>query len=316
MLKVVDNIVEKYVCPLGHVHSGAIIDGNDDYKALACDVCGFVHAIPIPTNDELAGFYARKFYESERKSDYIESQAAQKEWWDSVFGERLSMFERLLGRKGRVLDLGCGPGFFLAYARDAGWDVVGVEPSEKASSFACENLGLNVLNKGFEGLSVAELGHFDLVYSHGVIEHLQSPRAFVRTSRNLLKEGGLLFVNCANDFNPFQKALRETQDYPAWWFVPPEHINYFTVGSLSNFLEKEGFVVEERSTSFPIDIFLLMGDNYVADPALGKPAHARRTAFEAVLEQAGMGELRNKLYKAFADLDLGRQIDLVARKQA
>lgn len=306
--------ISSYVCPNGHNHAGIVIDQRGDFQALDCTVCGFVHAVPLPTSEELAEFYQSKFYESDRKVDYFEAQAAQKNWWHELFGERLAAFEEQLGRKGRVLDLGCGPGFFLAFAKEHGWEAVGIEPSEKASAFACDQLGLTVHNQGFETLDAAMLGQFDVVYSHGVIEHLQSPKAFVDLASSLLDTDGLLFINCANDFNPFQKILRETQDYPCWWFVPPEHLNYFTVSSLGNFVETNGFTVVDRITSFPIDIFLLMGDNYVETPAIGKECHKRRVAFEAALEKAGRQDLKKALYKALADLDLGRQIDLIARK--
>lgn len=306
--------LSNYVCPNGHSHAGKVIDQRGDFQALDCTACGFVHAVPIPTSEELAEFYQSKFYESDRKVDYFEAQAAQKDWWHQLFGERLAAFEVQLGRKGRVLDLGCGPGFFLAYAKEQGWETVGVEPSEKASGFARNELGLTIYNQGFETLDPGTMGQFDVVYSHGVIEHLQSPEAFVELASSLLGSGGLLFINCANDFNPFQKALRETQNYPCWWFVPPEHLNYFTVSSLEKFVEAHGFTVVDRITSFPIDMFLLMGDNYVETPAVGKDCHRRRVAFESALEKAGMRGLKTALYKAFADLDLGRQIDLIARR--
>lgn len=306
--------ISNYVCPRGHNHVGNVIDQRGDFQALECISCGFVHAVPLPTSDELAEFYQSKFYESDRKVDYFEAQAAQKDWWHELFGERLAAFEKQIGRKGRVLDLGCGPGFFLSFAKDQGWESVGVEPSEKASSFARDELGLTIHNQGFETLDAGTLGQFDVVYSHGVIEHLQSPKAFIDLASSLLVSGGLVFINCANDFNPFQKVVRETQGYPCWWFVPPEHLNYFTVTSLAKFVEANGFTVADRTTSFPIDMFLLMGDNYVETPAIGKECHGRRVAFESALEKAGLQSLKKDLYKAFADLDLGRQIDLIARK--
>ncbi len=306
--------ISNYVCPNGHNHTGEVIDQRGEFQALDCVVCGFVHAVPLPSSEELAEFYQSKFYESDRKVDYFEAQAAQKDWWHELFGERLAAFESELGRKGRVLDLGCGPGFFLAFAKEQGWETVGVEPSEKASAFARDELELTVYNQGFETLDSGALGQFDVVYSHGVIEHLQSPKTFLDLASSLLGNDGLLFVNCANDFNPFQKALRETQDYPCWWFVPPEHLNYFTVTSLGKFVEANGFAVSNQITSFPIDMFLLMGDNYVETPAIGKECHRRRVAFEGALEKAGLKDLKTALYKAFADLDLGRQIDLIARK--
>ena len=66
-------------------------------------------------------------------------------------------------------------------------------------------------------------------------------------------------------------------------------------------LTRLGFPVAERTTSFPMEAFLLMGENYVGDPALGRACHTKRKRFDLALEQAGLGETRRAFYRALAE---------------
>nr|VFJ62344.1 MAG: Methyltransferase domain-containing protein [Candidatus Kentron sp. DK] len=295
-------------------HTGPVLDAKDEFKVIDCATCGFKHVIPIPTENELATFYREKFYLIERKADYVQRQQRDLDWWNRVFHERFQRFEKLLGGSGRVLDVGCGPGFFLAHGRERGWQTLGIEPSEKAATYAQDQLGLDVHQLTLDEFSqTGGIGQFDLVYSHGVLEHLRDPIAYLNQTRAILRSGGLAFISVANDYNPFQTILWEHQDYPNWWLVPPEHINYFDVQSVTELMETQGFEIVDCITTFPMELFLLMGDNYVGDDRLGSECHARRKRFEAALDQADRDDLKQNIYRALASLGLGRQVEIIAR---
>ena len=63
-----------------------------------------------------------------------------------------------------------------------------------------------------------------------------------------------------------------------------------------------------------MEMFLLMGDNYVQDTQLGRQCHERRMVFELNLRKLGKGEALRSLYKALAGVDLGRQVIAYALK--
>jgi hypothetical protein len=117
-----------------------------------------------------------------------------------------------------------------------------------------------------------------------------------------------------NDFNPLQEILRDHLGFKPWWVAPPHHLNYFSHESLKGLVQRMGFEVLHVESTFPIDMFLLMGQNYIGHDALGRQVHAMRKAFDQTLLDAGAVALRRKLYGAFADLNLGREIVLYARK--
>jgi hypothetical protein len=80
-------------------------------------------------------------------------------------------------------------------------------------------------------------------------------------------------------------------------------------------VERCGFEVCHIESTFPIDMFLLMGENYVGNDECGRKVHSLRKMFEKSLALADANELRAGLYKAFADLGIGREVVLFARKR-
>ena len=90
----------------------------------------------------------------------------------------------------------------------------------------------------------------------------------------------------------------------------PDHVNYFTFDSLGRVLESLGLEVVDAIGDFPMEMFLLMGDDYVADRTLGPQCHRRRVAFELGLT----GELRRSIYRNLARAQTGRNCFVFARK--
>lgn len=95
-----------------------------------------------------------------------------------------------------VLDLGCGLGGFAEYA--AGYKprlLIGLDISDAVDSAGCllkthSNLNLiqgDLLNPPFKPAA------FDLVYSIGVLHHLENPEAGFQSATSLLKPDGRLF---------------------------------------------------------------------------------------------------------------------------
>lgn len=295
------------------LHSGKIIDSINGYDILQCSVCKFKHINPIPKPDELENYYTKKFY-NERKPEYLKLHKQDLEWWNLVYSERYDYFEKFLDSKNRrILDLGCGPGFFLKFGKERGWETLGIEPSPLAANHA-SSLGLKIINEFFTDSLSSRIGKFDVVYMQGVLEHLPDPISTLRLCYNILKKGGILCTIQANDYNPLQNLLRSVNSYDPWWLVPPDHINYFTISSIKKIVKLTGFEIERIITTFPMEFFLLMGDNYVGNEILGRSCHKRRMNFEKLLHESGMKNFKQKLYKFFAQNNIGRDSEVIARK--
>lgn len=295
-------------------HDGPLLYEKDGYRIIACARCGFAHVVPVPGPEEMAALYRDDYYTRE-KPLCLTHQTEDRPWLDLVNGERARLLRQHLGQgKKTVLDVGCGAGFFLDACRGEGFDVLGVEPSRQAAAHARETLGLPVREGFFDARLAADLPRVDAILAAEVLEHLPDPAGMLRLFHRQLHPGGLLLISLPNDGNPFQEAARSTGGLPPWWIAPPHHLNYFTVDAIVALISRSGFAPLSVQGSFPMELFLLFGENYVGDGARGRECHAKRKAFELALEAAGMSELKTRLYEQFASLGLGRTTQVLARR--
>lgn len=293
-------------------HAGARIAHAKGHDIVDCRACGFRHAVPLPDPTAMEREYSETYY-AEEKPTFLAHAGEDQAWAELAQTDRLEIFETLLPTaRRRLLDIGSGPGFFLKTAQTHGWNAKGIEPSRQAAAHA-RGLGVEVVEGFFNAQTAPTLGRFDVVHLNNVLEHIADPIALLTLARALLEPGGLICVNVPNDFSPFQIAARAAGGTGDWWVAPPHHLNYFDFDSLGTLLERLGFGVVERTTSFPMEAFVMMGENYVGDASLGRACHAKRKKFDLAFEAAGLKSVRRAFYRAMAEQGIGREAVVIAR---
>ena len=129
-----------------------------------------------------------------------------------------------------------------------------------------------------------------------------------------LVDDGIIVIDVPNDFNPLQKIAQKTLGKNEWWIVPTEHLNYFNFESLSNLLKKNGFAILKKESTFPLELFLLMGYDYLGNNSVGTKIHSDRMNLEKNLLNNIGKSLKNKLYSSFAEIGIGRRAIIYAKK--
>lgn len=294
-------------------HNGPRIAEANGHDIIDCFTCGFRHVLPLPDPASLERAYREEYYADEKPS-FIAHAGEDQAWFALAQNDRLASFERMLpADRRRLLDIGCGPGFFLKTAIARGWQAHGIEPSRQAAAHA-RSLGAAVTEDFFNWNSAQTLGRFDVVNLTNVLEHVADAAQTLSRATNLLEPGGVLCVGVPNDFSLFQIAARTAADTGDWWLAPPHHLNYFDFDSLEGAIEKLGLKLVDRTTSFPMEAFVMMGENYVGDPALGRACHGKRKNFDFAFEKAGLTHLRRDFYRSLARLGIGREAVVIAVK--
>jgi 2-polyprenyl-3-methyl-5-hydroxy-6-metoxy-1,4-benzoquinol methylase len=152
-------------------------------------------------------------------------------------GHKYFLTDKLAPRPGKLLDVGCGTGNFLAAARAVGYDVAGTELDRNAAHFATQRLGMSrVLS-----LALSEFGRrypheaFDVVTFFEVLEHQTEPIKFLRSVKACLRFGGVIALSVPNR-NRWSTAP-DVLDYP------PNHFLRWSVAALRAFLTTNGFEI-------------------------------------------------------------------------
>jgi len=160
-------------------------------------------------------------------------------------GRRLAQqAERFLGRKGRLLELGCGRGELLVGASLAGWSARGVEMTE---AYVRQAPGIEIEIAPLETCRSLEQS-YDVVLLAAILEHLYDPLSCLRRCAAALAPGGLVFIDVPNECGiwvPLGRLYNRLRG--RHWSVnlsptfPPFHVVGFCPRSLRRALERAGF---------------------------------------------------------------------------
>ncbi len=153
-------------------------------------------------------------------------------------------------RKGRLLDVGTGTGYFPYEMKKHGWDVTGTEKSDDARNFALTELGTDI--KKTEELFKLENNQFDVITLWHALEHIHRLNENMERFNKLLKKDGLLIIAVPNN-DSFD--ARHYKEFWAAWDVP-RHIWHFTPEQMQLLGEKHGFR-PERIYPMPLDGFYI-----------------------------------------------------------
>lgn len=275
----------------------------------------YLHLSPVPSVEEVEQFYREEFYSSSYGQCNDSSQEKQNEDRRFNRGRYEDICAVLEGRFGSLqgkslFDVGCGFGELLLYAQEIGMQVAGLEVSPEAVNFLQEQkIPVVLSNIDIDFSCITNGKRFSVVTMLNVLEHLREPAKTLKGIReHLLEPEGVLVVDVPNEFNPLQTAASDLFALGEWWVSAPVHINYFTPMTLQYLLQACGYEVIDLLSSFPMELFLLMGDVYVGDNALGRQCHKKRTLFEENLRKAGKSTELRSLYRALGSSGFGRQI--------
>lgn len=228
-----------------------------------CPTCGHMQLEHFPPDSELDAGYADAASE-----DYVQEEAGQRETARRV----LARIEAWVGA-GRLLDIGCWTGFLLAEARARGWTTTGIEPSEFASAYARERLGLDVRTVTLPEAALPARA-YRAVFMGDVIEHLPDPGAALDQIAGSLEPNGVLALAVPDAGSRLARRMGAR-----WWSVLPTHVQYFTRPSLGILLERHGYRVVEMSTApkaFTVAYYLNRIGGYSPVVARALVAAARR----------------------------------------
>jgi 2-polyprenyl-3-methyl-5-hydroxy-6-metoxy-1,4-benzoquinol methylase len=224
-------------CPICGDNDTTLLWSEYPYKAVRCRKCGLIYVNPRSLQTELQKYYSEEYY----RRNYL--SASQRRL--TFARERFKEIGEPQG-KARLLDVGCGLGFFLKAAQEAGWQGFGLEPSEFASDYARNKYKLNVVTDTLLRHSYPE-GYFEMVTMWDVLAHLGAPLDYLRKIHQILARDGLLVITTPNrPLLSFKIASLFSYFVTSGYYlhIPPQ-LYHFTPKTITKMLERADFKVLE-----------------------------------------------------------------------
>ena len=200
------------------------------YRLVKCNACGLVRSDPVAPPELLAQLYHQSTF------NYTDEVADLKR----TYGRYLAMLDDYGARKGALLEIGCGNGFFLQQALAQGYrSVRGVEPSQAAVSQAApevrDSIVCDLMRPGLFGPA-----EFDVICLFQVFDHVPDPAALLDACFAALRPGGL--VLCLNHNVAAVSARLLGERSP---IVDIEHTYLYSPATMTRIFTAHGFRVRK-----------------------------------------------------------------------
>lgn len=217
-----------------------------DFEVRRCRLCGLIYLNPRPTAASLGLFYPDSYNVYNQPVDEPPPSGRSglaglnDRLWRTIARAKLREKQQLIARYasklGRLLDVGCASGRFLAAMRGAGWDIAGLEMSALAVERARQALG-PVVEQGTLETAPWPRDSFDVITMFHVLEHVPDPVGALGKIRSLLRPGGILIVLVPNGASWEFRALGPRDPNP---LEIPRHFYHYTPATLSRLAQRAG----------------------------------------------------------------------------
>lgn len=215
------------------------------HRLYRCDGCGNSFCYPVPTDEELAHYY-RTYHLSASEGGLYDVVDARMQ---ADFPAKLAMI-RKLGPVGRLLDVGCGKGYFVDYCSRQGIQAQGIDLSASAIEYAKANHQGEYYCGKLEQAS--ELGFedpdqlFDTMTMWATIEHVSDPASLLRAAMSRLNVGGMLHLDTGIGNDWMDRWLPGNVQ----WYDPPQHLFVFSEQGMRRLCEDVGFKIVRYTSCF------------------------------------------------------------------
>ncbi len=250
---------------------------------VACHHCTMIY-VPLPAPEFTSIYQETYFTNAGNQPGYLNYRS---EFTSHLitFDKRLEESEKILGLKGRLLDIGCALGHLGEAARRRGWDVYVTDVADYAVIEARKQFGLNGFISAPDKLAVKP-ARFDLITMFDVIEHLSHPMDLLKDVHRALAPHGIVQITTPN-----ARSLSARLMGRHWYHLKPnEHLLYFTPETMRLMLQRGGFevvAIKAMPTYMRIHDILLRLERYSRKGAY---------ALMRIARWLGMSDIRLKIF--------------------
>lgn len=205
---------------------------NEEFTIEYCPQCGLLFTWPRPDQNKIGRYYeSEKYYSHAENKKGLVPKIYELIKQINVKNKLEIATDRL--EKGKMLDIGCGVGDFLYLAQQKGWNITGIEPSERARTLAEEKLKITIYKP--DELINLEDKAFQCITMWHVLEHVDDLKTEIQQLKRLLAKNGKLIIALPN----YQSY--DGQYYKEKWaaYDVPRHLNHFSINTIEKIMLSE-----------------------------------------------------------------------------
>lgn len=226
-----------------------------------CRSCGVVFLNPRVPPEEIGQFYPKTYYTNQlADTDENSFRNTLKHYlvekhYKYPRGRKVSFFHKVLGvillpivqrtayfqhniefvPGGRVLDIGCGNGYWLGVYKRLGWQTHGTEVGVDCANLA-KKQGHNIFIGELTNARYPEK-HFDAVTLWDALEHIHNPAEIISEISRISKNDSTVYIYVPNYNSVYARYFRDK-----WFmFTAPLHYYHYTAETLRLLLKANGF---------------------------------------------------------------------------
>jgi len=289
------------------------------YNDVYLNEYGFYTLKNLPKDKEREDYYKNSYYQ-DNMSIYLTKYTEQE-----LYYKKIKLEQKLLlinehhpppqgnsSKNRSYLDVGCGEGFDLAFFKEKGFSVLGLDYSN-AGIF---NHNKNVLDDVLIGDIYSSINYlikkkssFDIINLDSVLEHVVDPRILLEKLCNIININGIIIVTVPNDFSILQQYLFNNKVIKKpHWVAPLDHISYFNKEGLINLCNCTGLSCIDFLGNHLIEFYAFhQKTNYFEDKSVGKECYFAIIEQEKILNQISPQQTL-EFYRILGKMGVGRVI--------
>jgi 2-polyprenyl-3-methyl-5-hydroxy-6-metoxy-1,4-benzoquinol methylase len=205
---------------------------QEEFEILECEDCKLLFTSPSPAPDKIGSYY--------KSEDYLSHNEEKKGLFARIYNKvkkiniknKFKIATSYQQAAVSILDIGCGVGDFLLYAKEKGCNVTGIEPSEDARKIAEKKLDCKISSP--EELQNIPDNSFDIITMWHVLEHVADLKTEIHHLQRILKKDGRLVLALPN-----YKSY-DAEYYKDKWaaYDVPRHLSHFSQTSIKNIFKE------------------------------------------------------------------------------
>ncbi|HSE32727.1 MAG TPA: class I SAM-dependent methyltransferase [Pyrinomonadaceae bacterium] len=225
-----DSDLERAPCPNGCNGGDLLLHEFERFQIYRCNDCSLVRLDPRLAESHLEELYERDYFSGHHATGY-DTYELDQQHHELTAARRLSLIKQYKSH-GKLLDIGCGFGYFLNVAAREGFEVYGLDVSTHAVEI-CRSRFDGRVRQGLLKPDAFPPAMFDVVTMFDLFEHVYHPAAFLSIINDITTPDAIVIITTPN-----HRSLLSRISGRNWVsYKLPEHVFYYTPETLRRIIK-------------------------------------------------------------------------------